>query len=111
LHPINAIHAVDEQNQNEDESDLHSVLEFCYDGRLADEGEHLPPNCERQRNDEEHEERHLCYEEHEDLLHYTLAAAAAAAAVDELIVGWRMAEEDKRKTNETIVERHLCGFG
>jgi hypothetical protein len=86
-------------------------LEFCYDGRLADEGEHLPPNCERQRNDEEHEERHLCYEEHEDLLHYTLAAAAAAAAVDELIVGWRMAEEDKRKTNETIVERHLCGFG
>jgi hypothetical protein len=38
---------------------------------------------------------------------------AAAAVVDGLVVGWRMAEEGKRKreTNETIVERHLCGFG
>jgi hypothetical protein len=31
------------------------------------EGKHLPADCEWKGDDEEHEERHLCHEEQEDL--------------------------------------------
>ena len=66
LDSVDAVDAVDEEDQDEDEGDLHPVLEFCYYRTLADEGKHLAADREGEGHDEEHEERHLCYEEQED---------------------------------------------
>lgn len=35
LHAINAVHTIDEQDQNEDKSNLHPILQFCYEGAFA----------------------------------------------------------------------------
>lgn len=36
-------------------------------GRIVHEVKHLSADCKRERDDQDHEERHLCYEEQEDL--------------------------------------------
>jgi len=66
LHAVNAVYTVNEQDQDKDERDLHPILEFCYQRTLADEGKHLSADCEWERDDEEHEQCHLCYEQEED---------------------------------------------
>jgi len=66
LNSVDAVHAVNEENQDEDECNLHSILQFCYQWTLAYEGKHLSADGEGEGNDEEHEERHLCYEQQED---------------------------------------------
>lgn len=38
-----------------------------WEGWEVHEGEHLATDSEGERDDEEHEERHLCYEQEEDL--------------------------------------------
>jgi hypothetical protein len=42
-------------------------LQFCYDWTFRYEGEELPLNGERKRNDEAHEHHHLKDEEEENL--------------------------------------------
>lgn len=39
LNTVNTIHAVDEENENEDEGNLHAILNFGDEGVLRDEGE------------------------------------------------------------------------
>lgn len=108
LHAVHAVDAVDEQNQDEDEGDLQTVLEFGNNGVLGDEAanesfvspigpsqilqspervgqkgergaavnsrEHPPFDGEGKRDDEEHEETHLCHEQEEYLVMKALLA-------------------------------------
>lgn len=75
------------------------------------EGEHLSADSERERNDEEHEERHLCYKEQEDLLEHMLAFVSAAEEgrnVDR--IRRHVGVIERVSTYETVIERHLCGL-
>ena len=67
LNAVDAVHAIDEEDQDEDEGDLQAVLEFCYYGRFGDEGEQAALDGEGQRDDEGHEDHHLEHEECEHL--------------------------------------------
>jgi hypothetical protein len=67
LHAVHAVDAVHEQDQDEDERDLHAILQFGHDGALRDEGEELAAPGERQRDDEGKEDEHLRHQEEEDL--------------------------------------------
>jgi len=66
LDSIDAVHAIDEEDKDEDEGNLHSILDFCDEWGLRDEGKHLSADCVWKRDDEEHEEHHLTDEQEED---------------------------------------------
>lgn len=67
LNTVDAVDAVKEQDENEDERDLHAILKLRYDGRLREEGEELATNGERQWHDQRDEDDHLDDEEHKHL--------------------------------------------
>lgn len=46
---------------------LHAILQLCYYRTFREEVEHLSFESERHGDDERYEERHLCYEQDEDL--------------------------------------------
>jgi len=66
LYTIDPVDAVNEKDEDEDESDLHAILQFRHDWTLRDEGEELTAPCEWQRNDESTEDDHLCHQEEEN---------------------------------------------
>lgn len=66
MYAIDTINAIEEKNQDEDECDLEAVLYLGYDWVFGEEGKHFPFDGKGHRDDEQHEERHLCYEEQED---------------------------------------------
>jgi len=66
LNTVHAIDTVNEQDQNEDKSNLHSILKFCYERALRDEGKKLASPGEWKRDDEKHEQAHLPNKEEEN---------------------------------------------
>jgi len=85
LHPVDAIHAVYEEDQDEDECNLlirqsvhwwsgcvswtylHAILELSHYGALGDEGEEATLDLVRQRDNQGDEDGHLEDQEAEDL--------------------------------------------
>lgn len=96
LDAVNAVDAVNEQNQDEDECNLHPILHFCNDWTLGDEAakkctlvigsecliwvgsreavdegrnvrEQLPLDGEGKGHQKEHEKPHLRHEQHKHL--------------------------------------------
>ena len=88
LNAIYAIHAVEEEDKDEDKGNLlrkfqpcslrftqvegrvlylHPILQFCDDWAFGDEREHLPLQSERERDYEAHEKQHLCHQKQEHL--------------------------------------------
>lgn len=83
LHTVHTVDTVDEQDQDEDERDLgpvstqlahvasntnlHAILQFCYQRVLRDEVEELALPGIRKRHDEQHEHAHLRHEQEKHL--------------------------------------------
>lgn len=76
LYAVDAVHTVDEQNEDEDKGDLQPILKLCYYGAFGDEGKEITLHVERQRYDEGHEDRHLEDEEGKDLHILKLASCS-----------------------------------
>lgn len=65
LDPVDPVDTVDKENEDEDERDLQPILQFCDQWVLRNEGKHSPLDGEWHGEDEEHEQCHLCHEQHE----------------------------------------------
>jgi len=66
LNTVDTVDAINEENKDKNEGNLHSILQFCYKRTLADEGEHFSADSEGKGDDEKHEECHLGHKEDED---------------------------------------------
>lgn len=67
LHAVHSVHAVDEENGDEDEGDLQAVLQLRDERVFAYESEQLALEGKGQWHNERHEDSHLKHEEGEDL--------------------------------------------
>lgn len=66
LNAIYAVHAVNKEDQDEDEGDAQPVHHLGQNGVFGDEGEDLSLGCVGKRDEKEHEQPHLQDEKKED---------------------------------------------